>query len=85
MTMLRAILAILVLLTPATAAAWGSPSHQAIAQAAQGQLTPTASAGLAKILQGTNTLSPGALAAVATWPDDVRARAQHGTTPDAWT
>ena len=85
MTMLCASLALLVLLVPVPAAAWGPPSHQAIAQVAQGQLTPTASAALAKILQGTNTLSPGALAAVATWPDDVRNRAQHGTTPDSWT
>src|SRR5262245_40634438 len=85
MTMFRAILAVLVLLIPALARAWNSASHQTIAQAAQGQLTPTASAALGKILQGTNTLSPGALAAVATWPDDVRARANHGTIPDAWT
>src|SRR5215831_10771747 len=36
-------------------------------------------------LQGTNVLPPGVLASVATWPDDVRARAQHGTIPDQWT
>jgi hypothetical protein len=85
MTIPRTILALLVLLAPIPAVAWGPPSHQATAQVAQTQLTPTASAALAKILQGTDTLSPGALAAVATWPDDVRNRAQHGTVPDSWT
>ncbi len=81
----RAILVLCLLLAPAPAAAWSSPAHQAVAQAAQDQLTPTARAALAKILQGTDMLSPGALAGVAAWPDDVRARAQHGTTPDTWT
>ncbi len=75
----------LVLLAPALAAAWSSPAHQAIAQAAQDRLDPAPRKALAKILQGTDVLSPGVLASVATWPDDVRARAQHGTIPDQWT
>ena len=75
----------LVLLAPTLAAAWSSPAHQAIAQAAQDRLDPAPRKALAKILQGTNVLSPGVLASVATWADDVRARAQHGTIPNQWT
>ena len=75
----------LVLLAPTLSAAWSSPAHQAIAQAAQDRLDPAPRKALAKILQVTNVLSPGVLASAATWPDDVRARAQHGTIPDQWT
>jgi len=73
------LIASFVLLAPTLAAAWSSPAHQAITQAAQDRLDPGPRKALAKILQGTNVLSPGVLASVATWPDDVRARAHHGT------
>src|SRR5215470_20111063 len=79
------LIASFVLLAPTLAAAWTPPAHQAITQAAQDRLDPGPRKALAKILQGTNVLSPGVLASVATWPDDVRARAQHGTIPDQWT
>ena len=75
----------LVLLAPTIAAAWSSPAHQAIAQAAQDRLDPAPRKALARIRQGTDVLSPGVLASVATWPDDVRARAQHRKIPDQWT
>jgi len=75
----------LVLLVPSLAAAWSSAAHQAIAQAALDRLDPAPRKALAKILQGTNVLSPGVLASVAAWPDDVRARAQYGTISDQWT
>ena len=65
------------LLLPAAALAWSYASHQAIGLAAESQLTSKTRAALARILQGTDTLSPGALAAVATWPDDLRAHARR--------
>jgi hypothetical protein len=69
---------IVVLLGAAVAAAYSGPAHQAIGEAAQDQLTPAAQAALARILQDTDTLAPGSLAGVATWPDDLRARLRHG-------
>jgi S1/P1 Nuclease len=75
---------VIVLLGTADASAWSSPAHQAIGEAAQSRLTPQARAALARILQDTDTLSPGALAGVATWADDVRARARHQTVADGW-
>ena len=75
---------IIVLLGTSTAGAWSGPAHQAIGEAAQDRLTPQVSAALARILQDTDTLSPGALASVATWADDVRARARHGTVAEGW-
>src|SRR5262245_29179951 len=75
---------IALLLSASSAGAWSSPAHEAIGEAAQSRLTPQASAALARILQDTDTLSPGALAAVATWPDDVRARARFGTVAPGW-
>ena len=66
------------------AAGFSSPSHEAIADVAQDRLSPTARAALGRILQDSNDLSPGALAAVATWLDDVRARAVHGTIASGW-
>jgi len=83
MTRLLASLFVL-LLTPVHALAWSSQGHQAIAEAAQARLTPAAQAALAQILQGTNVLAPGALAGVATWPDDIRARAAYGTVAPGW-
>ena len=75
---------VVLLLSASNAGVWSSPAHEAIGEAAQSRLTPQASAALARILQDTGTLSPGALAAVSTWPDDVRARARHGTRADGW-
>src|SRR5262245_31925816 len=72
------------LLTATPAAAWSSQAHQAIAEAAQARLTPKAQTALAQILQGTTGLAPGALAGVATWPDDIRNYAAYGTTPSTW-
>jgi S1/P1 Nuclease len=80
----RAIVAGLLFLTPSSALAWSAAPHEAIAETAQGQLTPAARAALARILQDTDTLSPGALASVATWPDDLRARARHHTIAPGW-
>jgi hypothetical protein len=81
----RSLAALLVLLlTPTSAWTWSSPAHQAIADAAQARLTPAAQAALAQILQGTTVLAPGALAGVATWPDDIRIRAAHGTIAAGW-
>ena len=72
------------LLLPTTAWTWSSPGHQAIAEVAQARLSPTAQAALARIIQGTNVLAPGALASVATWPDDIRQRAARGTSAAGW-
>jgi len=63
---------------------WSSPGHQAIAETAQARLTSTTQAAVAQILQGTNVLAPGALASVATWPDDIRNRAATGTIAAGW-
>src|SRR2546426_3136586 len=54
------------------AAAWGPEGHKAIAEAAQGALTPAAAKAIAKIFGNSPDLAPGALADVATWPDDLR-------------
>jgi hypothetical protein len=58
---------IIVLLSTSDGAAWSSPAHEAIGDAAQDQLTQ-ARAALAGILQDTDVLAPGALAGVATGP-----------------
>src|SRR5262245_17206271 len=71
-------------LSASSAAAWSSPAHQAIGEAAQSRLTPQAAAALARILQDTDTLSPGARAGVATWADDIRARQRFGTVAEGW-
>jgi hypothetical protein len=52
---------IIVLLSTSDGAAWSSPAHEAIGDAAQDQLTQ-ARAALAGILQDTDVLAPGALA-----------------------
>lgn len=80
-----AILAILLALTTSQAGAFSSPAHQGIAGVAQDRLTPATRAALGRILQDGGSLAPGALAAVATWPDDIRARAAHGTIATGWT
>jgi hypothetical protein len=80
-----ALLVILLALTTSHAAAFSSPGHQGIADVAQDRLSPTTRAALGRILQDSEDLAPGALAAVATWPDDVRARAAHGTIAPGWT
>jgi len=80
-----ALLAILLALTTSQAAAFSSPGHQAIADVAQDRLSPTARAALGRILQDSADLAPGALATVATWPDEVRARAAHGNVAPGWT
>lgn len=78
------VISLLAFTTP-QAAAFSSPGHQAIADVAQDRLSPATRAALGRILQGSGDLAPGALAAVATWPDDVRARAVHGTIAAGWT
>ena len=83
MKRLAAALAI-VLLGTSPVGAWSSPAHQAIGDAAQDHLTPQANAALARILQDTSTLSSGALAGVATWPDDLRARQRYHTIAEGW-
>ena len=80
-----ALLAILLALTTSQAAAFSSPGHQAIADVAQDRLSPAARAALGRILQDSADLAPGALATVATWPDDVRARGAHGNVAAGWT
>lgn len=80
-----AILVILLALTTSHAAAFSSPGHRGIADVAQDRLSPATRAALGRILQDTDDLAPGALAAVATWPDDVRARAARGTIKPGWT
>ena len=65
-------------------AGFSSPSHEAIADVAQDRLSPTARAALGRILQDSGDLSPRALAAVATWLDDIRARGVHGTIAPGW-
>lgn len=64
--------------------ALSGPAHEAIAVAAQTQLSPATKLALAQILQETSSLSEGALAAVATWPDDLRALAHFGTKAAGW-
>ena len=71
------------LAVPSFVSAWGFAGHQAIGLAAETHLTPKAKAALARILQATDTLSPGILAAVSTWPDELRAHARKDT-PDSW-
>jgi hypothetical protein len=48
---------IIVLLSTSDGAAWSSPAHEAIGDAAQDQLTPQARAALAGILQDTDVLA----------------------------
>ena len=69
---------------PSSVAAWGFAPHQAIGLAAESQLTPRAKAALARILQDTDTLAPGALARIATWPDDLRARPRFHKVAEGW-
>lgn len=80
----RALLTLLVLCIPSPVAAWSAQTHQAIAAAAQGQLTPKTQAAIARILQDTDTLAVGALAGTATWPDDLRARQRTHTIAAGW-
>ena len=85
MTRTRLPMILLVLsLAPTASWAWSSQGHQAIAEAAQARLSPKAQSALAQILQCSVTLAPGALAGVATWPDDIRARAAYGTVAPGW-
>ena len=79
-----ALLAVL-LLTTSQAAAWSAPGHEAIAEVAQARLSPAARTALGRILEERDDLSPGALAAIAVWPDQVRTRAAHGTIAKGWT
>jgi hypothetical protein len=83
--MTRLVAALMIaLLETSVAAAWSGPAHQAIGEAAQDQLSPQARAALARTLQNADSLAPGALAGVAIWPDDLRARLRHHTVPDSW-
>src|SRR6266571_3681917 len=72
-------------LTTSQAAAFSGPGHQGIADVAQDRLSPATRKALGRILQDSDDLAPGALAAVATWPDEVRARAAHGNVAPGWT
>jgi hypothetical protein len=57
------------LTTSASAFAWGHAGHSAVAEIAQHRLTPVAAAQVAEVL------GPGwSLAAVASWPDEIRAQ-----------
>ena len=78
MPSLASLLLLLLMVSPAWS--WSAPGHQAIAESAQGHLNDRAKAALAVILFDTDTLPPGVLASVATWPDDIR----HGF-PKTWT
>ena len=79
-----ALLILLALCIPSSAAAWSAQTHEAIAAAAQGQLTPKTLAAIAQILQKKVTLAVGALAGTATWPDDLRARQRTHTIAPGW-
>ena len=77
----------LLLGSSSTALGWGNEGHQAIAEAAQSRLTEKAHAALSKILIGGTsiTLPPGKLAAVSTWPDEIRLRKSQGLAAAMWT
>ena len=75
---------LLLALTTSNAHGFLGPGHEAIADVAQDRLSPAAQAALGRILQNTSSLSPGALKGVATWLDDVRNRAVHGTIASGW-
>jgi S1/P1 Nuclease len=75
---------VMLLLTSSHAFGWGNEGHQAIAEAAQGALSDRANSALGTILFGADQLPPGALASVATWPDEVRARGAFGTVAPGW-
>jgi S1/P1 Nuclease len=75
---------VMLLLIASPAFGWGNEGHQAIAEAAQSALSDRASTALAQMLFATDRLPPGALASVATWPDEVRARAAFGTVAPGW-
>jgi hypothetical protein len=64
---------------------WGNEGHEAIGDASQTRLNAKADAALAKILLDSDKLPPGTFAKIATWPDEVRARASHGTVAKTWT
>jgi len=78
------VLAMVVLAAAADVSAWGATAHQAIAEAAQSRIGPRTRAALVRILQARDDLRPGALAAVAAWPDEIRRRQGDGSVPEAW-
>jgi S1/P1 nuclease len=85
MTRIPTVIAMLSLFSTSQASAWSSQAHEAIAEVAQAQPSPAATAALAQILQNaTPVLAPGALAGVATWPDELRAGAVYGTIAATW-
>lgn len=84
MSFLSLIVAIGILAAATDASAWAAPAHQAIADLAQERLGPRARTALAHILHTAGELSPGALAAIAAWPDEIRRRQSDGTVAEGW-
>jgi hypothetical protein len=74
------------LVSASPASGWGGAGHQAIGEAAQTRLSDKAHAALAKILIGgdSTALTPGKLAAIAVWPDEIRLRKGSGIVPATW-
>jgi hypothetical protein len=72
MRRLLAVSSLILLLLPSAAVAWGPQGHRAVGDAAQSALTAETKRKIAKILGQGAELQPGALAAGATWPDDIR-------------
>src|SRR5215831_11752933 len=66
------LVSLLTLLLPVSVYAWGSPGHQAVGEVAQANLDDSTRKAIAKILGQGEVLAPGALARIATWPDDIR-------------
>ena len=64
--------------------AWSGLEHKAVAEVAQEQLTTSANAKLAKLLGDGSKLTPGRLAQLSTWPDDIRTIARGGPPPPEW-
>jgi hypothetical protein len=64
--------------------AWSGLEHKAVAEVAQEQLTSSANAKLAKLLKDGSKLTPGRLAQLSTWQDEIRTIARGGASPPEW-
>jgi len=84
MAAISVVVLMVVLAAAVDVSAWGAPAHQAIAEVAQMHIGPRARSALARILQATDDLPPGALAAIAAWPDEIRRRQSDGTVGEGW-
>jgi len=64
--------------------AWSALEHKAAAEVAQDQLTSATNTKLAKILGDGSKLTPGRLAQLSMWPDEIRAIARGSGPPADW-